>query len=143
MYFGSRADWKPALKIEKRSATSPASTSAPPAAAASRLRLPGPAISAAPPRVLPTASFLNFPASPFEYGSPSIPSRFSITLKSTFSAMTPPIASRRAGPASAVGTAIAAAAPALATALEPKTKGSSRRASCQTGTAVSEISVAV
>ena len=83
------------------------------------------------------------PASPVEYGSPSIPSRFSITSKSTFSTTTPPTASRRAGPASAGGTTIAAAAPALATALEPNRNGSSLRASCQTGIAVSETSVAV
>ena len=55
----------------------------------------------------------------------------------------PPIASRRAGAAARVGTAIAAAAPAVAAALDPNRNGSSCRASCQTGIAVFEISVAV
>src|SRR5437879_5948301 len=48
----------------------------------------------------------------------------------------PPIAARRAGPADASGVAIAAAAPAQAVALAPKTHGSSSRASLQTGIAV-------
>src|SRR5213076_757301 len=34
VYLGSRADWKPALKTDQRSAASPARTSAPPAIAA-------------------------------------------------------------------------------------------------------------
>jgi hypothetical protein len=115
----------------------------PPAADARRLRRPRAASSAAPPSVHPSATCLYLPASPFEYGSPIMPSRFSITLKSAFSTSTPPTASRRAGVASAGGTAMTAAAPALATALDPNTNGNSRRASCQTGIAVSEISVAV
>jgi hypothetical protein len=93
--------------------------------------------------VQPIAIRLYFPASPLEYGSPTSPSRLSITLKSTFSTSTPPTASRRAGPASVGGTAMAAAAPALAAALEPNRNGSSRRASCQTGIAVLEINVDV
>src|SRR5579884_4405736 len=48
----------------------------------------------------------------------------------------PARASRRAGPVSATGVLTTAAAPALSAAPEANTKGSSRRASCQTGTAV-------
>src|SRR5882724_3387054 len=48
----------------------------------------------------------------------------------------PPIAARRAGPAHPVGVAIAAAAPAQAVALAPKTQGNSSRASLHTGIAV-------
>src|SRR5919201_5056691 len=55
----------------------------------------------------------------------------------------PRIASRRAGPASSGGRKSAVAAPALADALAPKSHGSSRLASCHTGTAVSAISVPV
>ena len=59
------------------------------------------------------------------------------------SAAAPSTASRRAGPAYSVGVKTAAAAPALADALAPKSHGSSRRASCQTGTAVFARSVPV
>jgi hypothetical protein len=64
VYFGSRADWKPALNTDQRIATSPARTSAPPAAAARRLRRPGPASSAAPPIVQVRETFLYRPDSP-------------------------------------------------------------------------------
>ncbi len=50
---------------------------------------------------------------------------------------------RRAGPAAAAGVTSTAAAPALAAAPTANTNGSSRRASCQTGTAVSATSTAV
>ena len=66
VYFGSRADWKPALKTDQRIATSPARTSAPPAAAARRLLRPGPASNAAPPRVQARATCLYLPDSPVE-----------------------------------------------------------------------------
>src|ERR671923_1374255 len=55
----------------------------------------------------------------------------------------PRIARRRAGPASRGGRKSAVAAPALADALAPKSHGSSCRASCHTGIAVSAISVPV
>src|SRR2546421_7336206 len=59
------------------------------------------------------------------------------------SAATPPSASLRAGPASAGSRNAHAAAPADAAALAPKSHGSSRRASCHTGIAVSASSVPV
>src|SRR5881397_1394986 len=59
------------------------------------------------------------------------------------SVTTPPIAARRAGPAQSVGVKIAAAAPALALALAPKSHGSSSRASLHTGIAVFAISAPV
>jgi hypothetical protein len=46
VYFGSRADWKPARKTDQRRQTSPASTSAAPPRAAVRRRLPSPVSSA-------------------------------------------------------------------------------------------------
>ena len=55
----------------------------------------------------------------------------------------PPNVNRRAGRASTTGVSIAAAAPADAAALAAKTNGSSRRASCHAGTAVSETRTAV
>jgi hypothetical protein len=66
VYFGSRADWKPALKTDQRIAASPASTSAPPVAAARRLRRPRLPSSAVPPSVQAFASFLYLPASAVE-----------------------------------------------------------------------------
>src|ERR671930_2388935 len=55
----------------------------------------------------------------------------------------PRTAGRRAGPASSGGTKSVVAAPALAEALAPKSHGSSRRASCHTGIAVSASRVPV
>jgi hypothetical protein len=55
----------------------------------------------------------------------------------------PPTAARRAGPAQRRGVAIAAAAPADAAALAPKSQGSPSRAAFHTGIAVSATSVPV
>jgi hypothetical protein len=59
------------------------------------------------------------------------------------SSTAPVTARRRAGPASAAGVSSTAAAPALAAALPANTNGSSRPASCHTGTAVSATRVPV
>src|SRR5207248_9771815 len=123
-YFGSRADWKPALNTDQRRASSPASTSAPPATAAPRERRPRRPSSHAPASVAPFAATASLPAAPWWYGSPTGPSRFSISFIAAFSASEPATARRRAGPASAGRTTIAAAAPADAAALVAKTDGS-------------------
>ena len=55
----------------------------------------------------------------------------------------PAKARRRAGPASSAGVTSVSAAPALAAEVAANKNGSSVRASCHTGTAVSAISAAV
>src|SRR5919201_5476689 len=50
VYFGSRADWKPALKTDQRNAAPPARMSAPPATEAILLLRPPRAKTAAPPK---------------------------------------------------------------------------------------------
>ena len=98
------------------------------------------ASSAAPPTVAglrePARSL---PAAPCRYGSPSeaeplLHRAASAPCSASDAADREP--PRRAG-VLAGGSRSVAAAPALAAALAPKTNGSSRRASCQTGTAVS------
>src|SRR5215218_992952 len=64
VYLGSRADWKPALKMLQRTSADPASISAPPAAAAARRR-PKSTISPAPAPVHALESLSKRPASPF------------------------------------------------------------------------------
>ena len=59
------------------------------------------------------------------------------------SSAAPAIASRRAGPAERGAVSSAQAPPALAAELPANTKGSSRRASSQTGIEVSDRSAAV
>src|SRR5690349_10178267 len=66
-----------------------------------------------------------------------------MTWTAVADATAPASATRRAAPASAAGVTTAAAAPALRLALAANTNGSSRRASCHTGTAVFDRSAAV
>ena len=65
-----------------------------------------------------------------------------MTSNAAPSTSTPPAAIRRAGPGSSPANS-STAAPALAAAPAPKTNGSSWRASCHTGTAVSDSSTPV
>src|SRR5581483_6242117 len=120
VYFGSRADWMPALTTDQRRQSSPAHTSAPPSAAAFLLFPPRVASSAAPEPARAFAAHESLPAVPRRYTSPTSPSRSSMPCMSEPSAATAPIASRRAGPASAGSRKMHAAAPALAAALAPK-----------------------
>ena len=83
------------------------------------------------------------PERPFEYTSPTIPTRCSIRAMSASSAPAPTAPRRRAGPASATGAPTMPAPPALAMPEAAKTNGSSGYASCQAGTAVSASSTAV
>src|SRR4051812_39102283 len=127
----------------QRSANAPAVTSAAPATATPRERRAPNPTSKPPAAVKPFAAFPSFPATPDWYGSPSEPSRFSIVCVNTSSAAAPPTVSRRTGAASGTGASINAAAPAEAAAPDANTNGSSRRASCHTGTAVFAASAAV
>src|SRR5690348_4416865 len=64
VYFGSRADWNPALKTDQRRHSSPAQIMAPPSAAARRLVAPRPARTRAPAPARPFAAHASLPAAP-------------------------------------------------------------------------------
>src|SRR5205823_6261403 len=137
VYFGSRADAKPALKTPQRRSISPARTRVLPPTAAERLCRPFHARRPAPAATQSFEARVSCPESPFLYGSASSrPTRCCMTSIAASSAAAHPIASRRAGPASSGGSRRAAAAPAVAVPLAPKSHGSSCRPSCQTGTEV-------
>src|SRR5438067_10730224 len=64
VYFGSRADWNPALKTDQRRQSSPAQIIAPPRAAARRLFAPRLARTSAPAPARPFAAHASLPAVP-------------------------------------------------------------------------------
>jgi hypothetical protein len=116
--------------------TDPATNAAPPTAEATRLRRPTPA-STAPAAVSPSAARSQRPAAPCRRVAAGSPIRDSMTRLATRSVTAPPTAIRRAGPAWSGGARARPAPPAAAAALPTKTTGSSPRASCQAGVAVS------
>ncbi len=128
--------------MPNRSSTDPAA-SAPPASTESARDRPPTTVAAAPAAVSALAARSSIPGRFSCSGSASIPSRRCITSEEASSTPAPSTAIRRAAPACRVGVAIIASPPAAQAPLPANTNGSSRYASCQTGTAVSAISAEV
>jgi hypothetical protein len=133
----------PASKVPKRCSALPPSRARPAAAAASRLRRASVTAVTAPATVRYSDSRRIRCARPVVKVSVTRPGRRSISREATSSVAAPIALSRRAGPASATGAKIMPKPPPLAAAEPVKTNGSSRRASCQAGTAVCDSSAAV